>query len=489
MTETQVRQPDEGAPGSSTLVNDDLAPTTKQTATWRTWDIFCLWMTSAHSIASYGFAVGMLALGLTGWQTMLALLVGVLLLWAGSNLVGVAGQKVGVPFPVFARATFGVFGANVPALLRAVVAIFWYGIQTYLASTALMVLILRVAPGLSSWTESSFLGLSTLGWLAFLVLWAVQLAILNYGMEVVRKASDFAGPVVWIGMIALGVWILSKADWSIDFNARSGEPLSGGTTIAAFVGVAFLMVAFMAGPLVNYADFARFAPSEKAVRRGNAWGIPFNETAFVVISIIISLATLKVYGKVLSDPVELVSDIDSDVIVIVAAILFATATVGINVVLNFVSPAYDISNAAPKYISFRTGGIITAVLSILVLPWQLWQNQNFIIYFLGGVGALMGPVFGILMVDYYLVRRQRTVVAELYSDSPEASYHYTRGFNPKALIALAISGTVAVVVALAFDSQSVTALSWPVGAGLGALIMYALSRRSNGTAPEPPAAA
>lgn len=480
MTETRVRRSDD-APGGSTLVNDDLAPTTKETATWRTWDIFCLWMTSAHSIASYGFAVGMLALGMTGWQTMLALFAGVLLLWLGSNLIGVAGQKVGVPFPVFARGAFGVFGANIPALLRALVAVFWYGIQTYLASTALMILLLRVAPGLESLTDNDVLGLSTLGWIAFLVLWTVQLAIINYGMEVVRKASDFAGPAVWIGMIALAIWILGKADWSIDFNARAGEPLSGGATVATFVGVAFLMVAFMAGPLVNYADFARFSPSRKAVLRGNAWGIPFNETAFVVLSIVIALATLKVYGKVLADPVALVADIDSDVIVVVAAVLFATATVGINVVLNFVSPAYDISNAAPKYISFRTGGVITALLSIVVLPWKLWENQNFIIYFLGGVGALMGPVFGILVVDYYLVRRQRTVLADLYSDQPTGSYWYTRGFNPKALIALGIAGPVAVVVALAPDSGNITALSWPVGATLGALIMYALNTRRSAT--------
>ncbi|MEV0432471.1 NCS1 family nucleobase:cation symporter-1 [Nocardia sp. NPDC050413] len=476
MTETQVHAP-EGAGRHSQLVNDDLAPTTKETATWRTWDLFCLWMTSAHSIASYGFAVGMLALGMTGWQTVLALFAGVLMLWLGSNLVGVAGQKVGVPFPVFARATFGVFGANIPALLRALVAIFWYGIQTYLASTAVIVLILRVSPGLESWTKPSFLGLSALGWIAFLVLWTVQLMIISYGMEIVRKASDFAGPVVWIGMIALAVWIMSEADWSIDLNARAGEALSSGQTVSAFIGVAFLMVAFMAGPLVNYADFARFSPSQKAIRRGNAWGIPFNETAFVVISIIISLATLKVYGEVLSDPVELVAHIDNDAIVIISAVLFAIATVGINVVLNFVSPAYDISNAAPKYISFRTGGIITAVLSIVVLPWKLWANQDFIVYFLGGVGALMGPVFGILVVDYYLVRKQRTEVPELYSGATDGTYFYTRGFNPRALVALLIAGAVSVVVALVPDSASVTALSWPVGAAFGAAVMYGLSRK------------
>jgi NCS1 family nucleobase:cation symporter-1 len=471
MTDTQAPP----AAERSALVNADLTPTTSDSAVWRTWDLFCLWMTSAHSIGSYGFAVGMLALGLTGWQTMVALFVGVLLLWGGSNLVGVAGQRVGVPFPVFARGAFGVFGANIPALLRALVAIFWYGIQTYLASTAVIVLLLRVAPGLKSLTLHTFLGLSALGWISFLVLWAVQLAIISYGMDIVRKASDFAGPVVWIGMFALALWILGKAGWSIDFGARAGSALSSGKAVAAFIGVVFLMVAFMAGPLVNYADFARFSPSRRAIVRGNAWGIPFNETAFVVISIVISLATLKVYGKVLSDPVELVAHIHSNTIVIIAAAVFAIATVGINVVLNFVSPSYDISNTAPKYISFRTGGVITAVLSILVMPWKLWENQNFIVYFLGGVGALMGPVFGILVVDYYLVRRQRTVLADLYSDSPQGAYHYLRGFNPRALIALVISGVAGVLVALVPHSQSVTALSWPIGALLGAGIMYALS--------------
>ncbi len=209
------------------------------------------------------------------------------------------------------------------------------------------------------------------------MLWTVQLLIISYGMEIVRRASDFAGPVVWIGMIVLGVWIVGK----------------------------------------------------------------------------------------------------NDGIVIVSAVLFVIATVGINVVLNFVSPAYDISNAAPQYISFRTGGILTAILSVAVLPWRLWESREFIVYFLGGVGALMGPVFGILVVDYYLIRRQRTLVAELYSEAPEASYYFTRGFNMKALVALVLSGTVGVAVALIPETQAVTALSWPIGAGRGAVLMYALSTR------------
>ncbi len=239
MTDTTIQQ----TPERSALLNADLAPTAEGKATWRSWDLFCLWMTSAHSLGSYTFAIGMLALGLSGWQTMLALFVGVLGLWLGSNLIGVAGQKVGVPFPVFARATFGIFGANIPALLRGLVAVFWYGIQTYLASLAVIVLIVRIWPGMESWTTGGFLGQSPLGWITFMVLWAVQLLVLSYGMEIVRKASDFAGPVVWIGMIALAIWMLEQADWSINWHARVGDVLSLPSTIAAFVAVAFLMIA------------------------------------------------------------------------------------------------------------------------------------------------------------------------------------------------------------------------------------------------------
>ena len=472
MSDTTLQQ----VPESSPLMNADLAPTAEGKATWRSWDLFCLWMTSAHSLGSYTFAIGMLALGLSGWQTMLALFLGVLGLWLGSNLIGVAGQKVGVPFPVFARATFGIFGANIPALLRGLVAIFWYGIQTYLASLAVIVLIVRIWPGMESWTTGGFLGQSPLGWIAFMALWVAQLLVLSYGMEIVRKASDFAGPVVWIGMFALAIWMLDQADWSINWNARTGDVLSLPSTIAVVVAVAFLMIAYMAGPLVNYSDFSRFAPSKKAIKRGNALGIPLNETAFVVLSIIISLCSLKVFGDGTLDPVALVSKIDSTVLVVIAALLFAIATVGINIVLNFVSPAYDISNVAPKYISFRTGGIITAILSIVVLPWKVWGSEVAIVYFLGGVGSLIGPVFGILMVDYYLLRKQKTTIADLYSIAPNGAYQFVRGFNPTAVAALAISGAVAATVALVPDSQHITALSWPVGALLGAVLMYVFSR-------------
>ncbi|ACY23729.1 permease for cytosine/purines uracil thiamine allantoin [Gordonia bronchialis DSM 43247] len=468
---------DPTAPEPTTrLLNADLAPTTDAQRTWRSWDLFCLWMTSAHSLGSYSFAIGMLALGLSGWQTMLALFVGVLGLWLGSNLIGVAGQKVGVPFPVFARATFGIFGANIPALLRGLVAVFWYGIQTYLASLAVIALIVRIWPSTESWTTGGFLGQSPLGWIVFMALWTAQLLVLSYGMEIVRKVSDFAGPVVWIGMIALAIWILAKADWSIDWNARVGAVLSLPSTIAAFVAVAFLMIAYMAGPLVNYSDFARFAPSKKAIKRGNALGIPVNETAFVVLSIIISLSALKVFGDGTLDPVHLVSKIESDVLVVIAALLFALATIGINIVLNFVSPSYDISNVAPKYISFRTGGIITAVLSIVVLPWKVWGSEVAIVYFLGGVGSLMGPVFGILIVDYYLLRRQNTRIADLYSVREDGTYFFTRGVNPAALAALVISGVVAAIVALLPDDQTITALSWPIGALLGGGLMLLFSR-------------
>lgn len=470
------------APPSTALANADLAPTTAESATWRSWDIFCLWMTSAHSLGSYGFAVGILAMGLTGWQAIVGLFLGVLILWGGSNLVGVAGQAVGVPFPVFARASFGIFGANIPALLRGLVAIFWYGIQTYLASQAVIVLLLRISPSLADLNDGDgFLGLPLLGWISFAVLWVVQLLVLGYGMDVVRRASDFAGPVVWIGMIALAVWLLEKADWSVDFGSRQPGIAAVDAPVATIIGVAFLMVAFMAGPLINYADFARLAPSAKAVRRGNALGIPLNETAFIVLSVVIALCSIEVYGD-LQDPVALMSHVENDAVVALSALLFAIATVGINVVLNFVSPSYDISNVAPKYISFRTGGIITAILSVVVLPWKVWESANFVHYFLGGVGALMGPIFGILVVHYYLLRRGKIDVAQLYSVAPEGNYYFTRGFNPAALTALIVAGAAGIWVTFGFDDPAITSWAWPLSAILGAALMLGLSGWRGGRA-------
>ena len=460
---------------SPRLYNEDIAPRTG-VGHWKTWDLFAWWMSAWHSLGGYTMAVGLLVLGLSGWQMALGLIIGVVIIYFFSNLMGVAGQRVGVPFPVFARISFGVYGANIPALLRAIVAVAWYGIQTYLASAAVMLLALKVAPGLGGLNEGGFLGLSPLGWICFLTLWAAQLGVLWGGMEAVRKLSDFAGTTIWIAMFALAVWVLNRAGWTIDWSYAEGPALSGGGTVAAVLGAVFLTCAYMSGPMLNFADFTRLAPTERDVRHGNAWGLLLNAVAFCVISVVIALASVEVYGEAVTDPLQLLEDIDAVALLLVAIVAVAVATVGINIILNFVSPAYDFANVWPSRITFRIGGLITAILSLMVMPWKLYANPIAVNYFIGGVGALMGPLLGIMLVDYYYVRRCQVNVPDLYSESPSGSYYYRNGFSRNSIIALVVSGALALAVAYLPFLAALHYYSWPVGLIAGAALCALLNR-------------
>ncbi len=463
------------ATASPRLYNEDIAPRS-DVGHWTTWALFSWWMSAWHSLGGYTMAVGLLVLGINGWQMSVGLAIGVIIIFFFSNLMGVAGQRVGVPFPVFARISFGVYGANIPAILRAIVAVAWYGIQTYLASLAVMLLVLKLDPGASGMTEGGFLGLSTLGWICFLVLWAAQLAVLWRGMEAVRRLSEVAGTTIWVAMIALALWVLNQAKWTVNWSYVEGPPLSGGETLTAILGAVFITCAYMAGPMLNFADFTRLAPSERDVKRGNAWGLLLNGVAFCVLSVVIALAGVQAYGKAITDPLQLLEKVDSVAILLVAIIAVAVATVGINIILNFVSPAYDFSNVWPSKISFRTGGVITAVLALLVMPWKLYANPVAVNYFIGGVGGLMGPLLGIMLVDYYYLRRAQVKIPDLYSESPAAKYHYTNGFSRNSIISLLVAGVLALSAAYLPVFSSLQHYSWPIGLISGGLMVAMLNR-------------
>ncbi len=452
----------------STLYNSDLAPESAS-GTWKTWNLFAWWMSGWHSLAGYSVAIGLFATGLVGWQVMVAFIIGVAILYFANNLSGVAGQRERVPFPVFARASFGVKGANIPAVLRGVVGVFWYGVQTYLASQAVMILLLKVFPGTLPLTESSFLGLSALGWICFLALSAVQALALMNGMETVRKLSDFAGPVVWIAMIVLAVWMLARAEWSIDLNYRTVE--TGGGFIG-LIAAAFILVAYFGGPTLNFADFSRNAPSAAMVRKGNFLGLIVNATAFGIISIVIALAAVKVHGSAVSDPLELLYDLDNVAALLVALIAIALATAGINVIYNFVAPVYDMLQVWPRVFTFRTAGVAVAIISILITPWNLFANPIIVNQMVGGVGALMGPLYGIIMVDYYLLRKKSLNTAALFDDTTKGAYWYARGYNTRAIIALIIGGGVTIGMTIIPALSAATAFTWPVGVLLCGGIYY-----------------
>src|SRR5215210_346428 len=466
---------------SERLYNEDLAPVKERT--WTAYSLFAMWMADVHSIGGYTFAAGLFFLGLAGWEVFLALLVGITAVYFLMNLTGLAGQRNGIPYPVLARISFGVFGANIPALIRAIIAIFWYGIQTWLASVAVVILLLRIFPGLEPYAENSILGLSTLGWICFLILWGSQLLVLRHGMETVRRFVDWAGPAIYVAMFALAVWILIEAGGKIDFSLGSKE-LSAGGAILAFFTAASLVVAYFSTLLLNFCDFSRFSPTERMVKVGNFWGLPVNFTAFSLVTVIVTAGSVAVYGEAITDPVELVAKIPNTFVLIAGAVTFAVATVGINIVANFVSPAYDLSNVAPKYIDFKRGGLITALLALLVTPWNIYSSPVAVNYFLGGLGAFLGPLFGILMVDYYLVRRGQVDVEALYRVGEDEPYWYQAGVNRLAVGVFVISAAVAAIVALVPAFSAAAPFSWFVGAGLSGGMYWALARHTVGRTSE-----
>ncbi|MFD8812105.1 NCS1 family nucleobase:cation symporter-1 [Streptomyces sp. NPDC059627] len=464
------------------LTNEDLAPAERRN--WKVFDLFAMWMSDVHNLGNYTFAAGLLVLGMNVWQVFTSLLAGFVLIYVGMNWMGRIGQRHGVPFPVVSRISFGVWGANIPALIRAVIAIMWYGIQTYLASVAVNVMLLAAWPGLKSLTESSFLGLDTLGWISFVSLWLIQAAIISRGMETIRKFQDFCGPAIWLVMIALAVWILAKAHWTISLTSTP-HPVSVGEQWRQWFGAIGLILATYGTLMLNFCDFSRFAPDYRTVRRGNFWGLPINSTAFVVVSVIVTAGSLEVFGEAITDPAELVAKVGNTWVLVVAALTFAVATMGVNIVANFVSPAYDLANVWPQKISFKVGGMISTVAALVVTPWNLFSNPTVVNYFLGGLGAFLGPLFGVIMVDYYVIKRGRVDVQQLFDAAPGSPYHYRKGVNPKALWAFLPSAAVAAVLALVKTFSDVAPYSWFIGTALAAGLYLTLCRRDRAPDPAP----
>lgn len=460
------------------FINEDLAPA--KARRWGFGSMFAMWMCDIHSIGGYTFAAGLFALGLGAWAVFGSLTVGIIVVFLLMNLSGYAGQKYGIPYPVLARISFGTLGSNVPALIRAIVAIAWYGIQTWLASKAVIILLLKVVPGLESMTKNNFLGESTLGWIAFVVMWALQLMLLRNGMETIRKFQDWAGPGVWIVMIILTVYIVAKAGGLGNINlSLPGKEAEWGT-FHAFLAAVSLTVAYFSTLMLNFCDFSRFAPTRKSVFWANLWGLPANFIAFSIVSVLVTAGSFVVYGEYIYDPVELVGRIDSTVAAILGAITFAVATLGINVVANFVSPAYDLANVWPAKIDFKRGGLISALIALVITPWNLFNNPVVVNIFLGAVGAMLGPLFGIIMADYFVLRRQRVVLGDLFRHN--GFYTYNTGWNTKAIVSFLITSIPTIVVALVPAFRMWAPFSWFIGAALAFLAHYLISRNDTSIA-------
>ncbi|RXZ70140.1 NCS1 family nucleobase:cation symporter-1 [Agromyces albus] len=468
------------------LANEDLAPLKKQK--WTSYNIFAFWMSDVHSVGGYITAGSLFALGIASWQVLLALVIGIVIVQVFANLVAKPSQKTGVPYPVINRAIFGIKGANIPAIIRGLIAIAWYGVQTYLAAASLNIVFLKFIPGSAALLESSFLGLSTLGWISYAILWVAQAALFWNGMETIRHFIDWAGPAVYVVMIVLAIYLVSEAGWeNISLDLSAGEPLEFWASIPVMLTAIAIVVSYFSGPMLNFGDFARYGKSFEAVKRGNFLGLPINFLFFSLLTVITASATVPVFGELITDPIHTVERIDTPFAILLGGLTFVIATVGINIVANFISPAFDFSNVAPHRISWRMGGMIAAVGSVILLPWNWYNNADAIHYTLGVLGAMIGPLFGILIAGYYVAARQRVLVDDMFTMSEQGKYWYTKGYNTNAVNALLLAGIPTIALGVlpkliadlgGFDISWIGNFTWFIGCGLGYAIFVILERRN-----------
>jgi NCS1 family nucleobase:cation symporter-1 len=471
----------------SPLWNRDLAPTTIRERTWSTWNIAALWIGMSVVITTYTLAGGFIEAGMSWWQAMITILLGNTIVLLPMILNAHAGTKYGISFPVLSRAAFGTKGANVPAMLRAIVACGWFGIQTWIGGTAIDALFSVMTPAWSTlFNSAAILEVPVHTWIAFFLFWGIQVVIILKGIEGIKYLETWSAPLLLLG----GVVLLAWASWRA---GGLGRVLAESTALQKqqgnfwhiFPGALTASVGYWATLSLNIPDFTRYARSQKSQMLGQALGLPLTMTAFAFIGVAVTSATLIIYGVAIPNPVDLMARFDSVVVVLFATAIIFAAQLTTNMAANVVSPSNDFSNLNPRLISYVTGGLITAIIGILMMPWKLMSSMGaYIFTWLIGYSGLMGAIAGILICDYWILRNQRLNLADLFN--PRGIYSYSNGVNWRAVIALvfAIAPVVPGFIRAAttpngqvtdpnfFDTMYTYA--WFVTFGLGFVLYYIL---------------
>ncbi len=472
------------------LINDDLAPVPPERRTWTVLSMASLWVGMVVCVPTYMLAAGLIAQGMDCAQAVLTVLLGNLIVLVPMVLIGHAGAKYGVPFPVLARAAFGVRGAHVPSVLRALVACGWFGIQTWVGGAAVYQLLNPVLGGALAGAPLPVLGINAGQLACFVLFWAVQLVIIWKGVESIRAFEVWSAPfLIVMGLVLLG-WAYVKAGGFGDMLAAPSQFGPSGAKEGRFWEVfapsLTAMVGFWATLSLNIPDFTRYARDQRAQVLGQALGLPLTMTLFAFIGVAVTSATQRIYGEAIWNPIELLGRIEGGFAVALSLLALSIATLTTNIAANVVSPANAFVNANPRRITFRMGGCITAGLGIAMMPWKLLEStQGYIYTWLIGYSALLGPIAGILVADYFLVRGAHLDVVGLYRrDGP---YAYRRGVHPVAMVALVLgvlpslpgflheAGAVSAVPALFeqlysyawFLGFAVAAVAYLAGMGIG----------------------
>lgn len=473
------------------LINEDIRPTTDDERHWSVLNMAALWVGMVVCVPAYTLAGGLVQAGMSAWQAIFTVMLGNVIILVPMVLNGHPGTKYGVPFPVLARASFGIFGANVPSLIRGLVACGWFGINTWVGGSAIYQLLIALGIAGSTAADLPVLGIN--GWelVCFLVFWALQMAVLYKGIESIRILETLAAPMLLIMSLALLGWAYSAAGGFGDAFSQPSQFVEGGAKEGQFWAVFFPsltgMVGFWATLALNIPDFTRYAKTQQDQVLGQALGLPTTMTLFAFIGVAVTSATAGIFGETISDPVALVGRFAQGggggaVAAIVAMIGLAVATLSTNIAANVVSPVNALINLAPGTITFRIGAAITGLIGIVILPWKLFEDPNgYIFVWLGGIGTLLGPVTGILVADYFLLRRTELDLDGLYHT--QGPYTYAGGFNPVAMLVFVLGVLPSLPgffsTALGFELPwifgSIYQQAWFVGFFLGLVLYTALT--------------
>src|SRR5687768_7781942 len=422
---------------NSSLYSEDLAPIPPSKRTWATWNYAALWISMSLCIPTYMLASSLIGGGMNWWQAVLTIFIGNTVVLIPMILNGHAGAKYGIPFPVFARASFGTTGANIPAILRAIVACGWFGIQTWIGGFAIYQMLRLWIPSLETLPQifpASF-GLATGPAICFFVFWLLNMFVVYLGVDSIRKLLVFKAIFLPIAALGLLFWAISAAKGLGPILEQPSLFTSSSEFWNYFFPALTGMVGFWATLSLNIPDFTRYAKSQKAQIRGQSIGLPTSMTLFAFIGVVVTSATTIIYGTTIWDPVVLAGHFENKWLVSIAMIAVAISTLATNIAANIVSPANDFSNLAPRKINFRRGGYITGLIGILIFPWKLIADPSgYIFTWLVGYSSLLGPIGGILIADYFFIRRQTLSVDDLYHRN--GIYTYRKGFNPVAITAL-----------------------------------------------------
>jgi nucleobase:cation symporter-1, NCS1 family len=480
----------------SKLFNADLAPVPPSRRKWRLGSFAALWISMSACIPTYMLASSLIGGGMNWWQAILTIFLGNLIVLIPMVLNAHAGTLYGIPFPVYCRASFGTKGANVPALLRALVACGWFGIQTWIGGNAIYKILGVFWPSLVAGTQATALGISGPQFICFLFFWAINMLVVYKGIDCIRWLLNIKAPLLIIlGLLLLG-WAYRNAGGfgpilSQPSAFAPGQPKSGQFFLFFFPALTG-MIGFWATLSLNIPDFSRYAVSQRDQVLGQALGLPLTMALYSFIGVAVTSATTIIYGTTIWDPVDVLTRFKNPAVLVVALLGLCIATLATNIAANVVSPANDFAHLAPKHISFRVGGLITGLIGVLMMPWKLVADPNgYIFTWLIAYSALLGPIGGILIADYFVWRGRRLNLADLYRENGE--YRYSNGVSVVALIALIVGalpslpGFLVQVKLLRADNVALWLVglynyAWFIGFGI-AFVAYLAGRKLTALAP------